>query len=89
MATVRLAVDRGLLAIVVVSLAVRRPFTLQYTRERVPAQFWGSPVFLATNRTISPVWAAAFAVLVAADAAAEYVAAVPSGSTSGLRSTRS
>jgi hypothetical protein len=43
----------------------------------VPAQFWGTPLFLATNRTISGVWAVAFAVLVAADAAAEYVPTVP------------
>ena len=32
---VRLAVDAGLLAIVIVSLAIGRPFTLQYARERV------------------------------------------------------
>ena len=31
-ATVRLAVDGGLLAIVLVSLAIDRPFTLQYAR---------------------------------------------------------
>jgi hypothetical protein len=76
-ARVRLAVDAGLLAIVVVSLGIGRPFTLQYARERVPAQFWNSPVFLATNRIITAVWAGAFVVLVAADAAAEYVPAVP------------
>ena len=76
-ATVRLAVDTGLLAIVLVSLAIDRPFTLQYAREQVPEAFWGNPIFLRTNRIISAVWALAFAVLVAADAAAEYVAAVP------------
>lgn len=76
-ATVRLAVDAGLLAIVLVSLAIGRPFTLQYARERVPQQYWASPLFVSTNRRITAVWAAAFAVLVAADAAAEYVPAVP------------
>jgi len=76
-ATVRLAVDAGLLAIVVVSLAIGRPFTLQYAREQVPEQFWALPVFIVTNRIISTVWALAFAVLVAADAAAEYVPAIP------------
>ena len=76
-ATVRLAVDGGLLAIVVVSLAIGRPCTLQYARERVPSQFWNSPVFLTTNQIITAIWAGAFAVLVAADAAAEYVPAVP------------
>jgi len=76
-ATVRLAVDGGLLAIVLVSLAIGRPFTLAYARERVPEAFWALPVFHATNRIISAVWGLAFAVLVAADAAAEYLAAVP------------
>jgi hypothetical protein len=76
-ATVRLAVDAGLLAIVLLSLAVGRPFTLQYARERVPEALWASPIFLRTNRIISATWALAFAVLVAADAAAEYAPAVP------------
>ena len=76
-ATVRLAVDSGLLAIALVSLAIDRPFTLQYAREQVPEQFWALPVFLTTNRLITWVWAAAFAVLVGADLAAEYAPAVP------------
>jgi hypothetical protein len=76
-ATVRLAVDAGLLAIVLVSLAIGRPFTLQYARERVPEQFWDSPIFMAVNRAITWVWAGAFAVLVAADVAAEWVSAIP------------
>ena len=76
-ATVRLAVDAGLLAIVLVSLAIGQPFTLQYARERVPEQFWALPLFLTTNRIITATWAGAFAVLVAADAAAEWLPAVP------------
>jgi hypothetical protein len=76
-ATVRLAVDAGLLAIVLVSLAIGQPFTLQYARERVPEQFWALPVFFTTNVVITTIWAGAFAVLVAADAAAEWLPAVP------------
>lgn len=76
-ATVRLAVDAGLLAIVLVSLAIGQPFTLQYARERVPEQFWALPVFFTTNLIITSVWAGAFTVLVASDAAAEWVPAVP------------
>jgi hypothetical protein len=76
-ATVRLAVDGGLLAIALVSLVIDRPFTLQYAREQVPEQYWGLPVFLVTNRIITGVWAATFAIHVAADAAAEYVSAIP------------
>jgi hypothetical protein len=76
-AKVRLAVDGGLLLIVVVSLVIGMPFTLQYARESVPQEFWATPVFLRTNVRITAVWAAAFAVLTAADAAAHYVEAVP------------
>jgi len=76
-ATVRLAVDAGLLAIVAISLLIGKPFTLQYAKERVPAEFWQSPRFLAVNRHITLAWAAALAAMVAADAAAEYVPAIP------------
>lgn len=76
-ATVRVAVDTGLFAIAAVSLAIRQPFTLQYARERVPEPIWALPVFYTTNRAITLVWAIAFALHVAADAAAEYVPAIP------------
>lgn len=63
-ATVRLAVDAGLLAIVLTSLAIGRPFTIQYARERVPEAIWALPVFFTTNRLITVVWAIAFAAAV-------------------------
>jgi hypothetical protein len=66
---VRLAVDGGLLAIVLASLAIGRPFTLQYARERVPQAFWRAPLFLTVNRRITWAWAGAFAALVASHAA--------------------
>src|SRR5262249_39052710 len=53
------------------------PFTLQYAREQVPEQYWGLPIFLRTNRIITGVWAVTFGIHVAADAAAEYVSAIP------------
>jgi hypothetical protein len=64
---VRLRVDLGLLVIVLISLAVRRPFTLQYARERVPREIWDSPEFFRTNFTITAVWALAFLAMVVAD----------------------
>src|SRR5215213_5872589 len=66
---VRLCVDAGLLAIVLVSMAVGRPFTLQYARERVAPEFWDRPDFIRANYVISAVWALAFAVMVAAELA--------------------
>ncbi len=76
-ATVRLAVDAGLFAIALVSLAIDQPFTLQYAREQVPQEYWATPLFIATNRRITAAWAVAFAVMTAADAAAEYIEAIP------------
>lgn len=64
---VRLVVDTGLLLIVLVSIAIRQPFTLQYARERVPAEVQVSGEFLRTNYIITAVWALAFATMVAAD----------------------
>ena len=54
-ATVRLAVDAGLLAIVLVSLAIGRPFTLQYARERVPEHDLGPAGLLHDQSPSSPV----------------------------------
>lgn len=63
----RLCVDAGLLVVVLVSLALRRPFTLQYAREQTPREYWVRPEFLRVNDVITAAWALAFAVMVAAD----------------------
>ena len=62
--SVRLCVDSGLLLIVLISLLVGRPFTLQYAREHVAPAFWDSSDFRKTNFVISGAWAVAFAVMV-------------------------
>jgi hypothetical protein len=42
------------------SIAVGRPFTLQYARESAPAEDWENPAFWRANPLISVVWALAF-----------------------------
>ena len=74
---VRLRVDLGLFLIVLASILLRRPFTLQYAREQVPREFWNSPEFVRTNYVITGVWAAAFAVMVLAEAAILYLPGMP------------
>ncbi|HYZ23455.1 MAG TPA: hypothetical protein VE690_14995 [Rhodopila sp.] len=64
---VRLWVDAGLLAIVLLSIALRRPFTLQYAREQVPEALWDTPEFIRTNYVITAIWSLAFAVIVLAE----------------------
>ena len=73
----RLCVDTGLFAIVIVSMLVGRPFTLQYAREQVAPEFWNSPTFVRTNYVITSAWAAAFAVMIAAELALLYVPGFP------------
>jgi hypothetical protein len=74
---VRLCVDAGLLAVVLVSMAARRPFTLQYAREQVAPQLWNRPEFIQTNYVITGVWALAFFVMVLAELALLYVPGLP------------
>jgi hypothetical protein len=68
-AGVRLAVDTGLLLIVLISMAIGQPFTLQYARESVPQALWHQPEFVRVNVVITAVWAAAFAVMAMIDLA--------------------
>jgi hypothetical protein len=74
---VRLCVDAGLLAIVLISLSARRPFTLQYAKEQVPAQYWGNPAFVRANYVISAAWAVVFFLMVIAEGALLYFPNLP------------
>jgi hypothetical protein len=74
---VRLFIDSGLLAIVLLSLLLGRPFTLPYARAQAPVEVWASPRFLRMNKVISAAWALAFAAVVAADAAMLMLPSMP------------
>ncbi len=50
------------------SLAINKPFTLQYAREEVPEEFWEMPGFLFVNKIITLVWAISFLVMTAISA---------------------
>jgi hypothetical protein len=76
-AEVRLRVDAGLVVIVLGSMALRQPFSLQYARERVDASHWDDPDFLRVNYVISGAWAIAFGVLVLADLVMATMPALP------------
>jgi hypothetical protein len=45
--------------VALLSLAIRRPFTLQYARESTERTLWNTPLFLRINYVITAVWAAA------------------------------
>jgi hypothetical protein len=46
-------VDTGLFLIVVISMLVRHHFTLQYAREQVDIELWGSPKFVRINYVLT------------------------------------
>jgi hypothetical protein len=74
---VRLCVDAGLLLIVLASLALGQPFTLQYAREQVSESLWHHPIFVRTNVTVTRAWAVAFGVMTLAEAALLALPALP------------
>ena len=74
---VYLAIDLGLLTVMLGSLAIGKPFTIQYARERVEPALWNTPLFLSINRRITLAWSLAFAIMCAADLLAMYVSSVP------------
>lgn len=74
---VRLVVDAGLLAIVLTSLVIGRPFTLQYAIERVPPEIAATPAFHRANTVITGAWAFAFALMVAGGLLLRFEPAVP------------
>ena len=64
---VRLCADTGLLLIVLISMAIRQPFTMEYAREKVAAEDWNSPRFVRINYVLTAGWAVAFAAMVVAE----------------------
>lgn len=69
---VRFAVDGSLTFLILASLAMRAPFTLQYAREQVPSDFWATPLFLRANYMLTAIWGIAFAITAIADALATF-----------------
>ena len=73
---VLLAVDGGLLTIVIASLLLHEPFTLQYAREQVTPEQWQTPLFLRTNYVVTGVWVVALALMTGVDAAATFASVI-------------
>ncbi|MGA9090017.1 MAG: hypothetical protein WB420_13010, partial [Bradyrhizobium sp.] len=74
---VKLAVDAGVLVIALASLAIGKPFTLQYAREVVDAETAGLPGFLTANYVISWAWALAFLLMMMANVLLIYLPGLP------------
>ncbi len=50
----------ALAAFAIVTLVIRRPFTLAYAKDTTPKEHWDNPIFLRINYVISAAWAGVF-----------------------------
>ena len=55
--------NAAFLAIMVVSVLIKKPFTLQYAEESTPPELWGTPGFFYVNQLITYVWIAVTAFM--------------------------
>lgn len=52
--------NAALLAIALLSILFRKPFTIQYAKEQVEPKFWETPGFISTNYHITWFWCGVF-----------------------------
>jgi hypothetical protein len=74
---IKLTVDAGVLAIALVSLAVRHPFTLQYAREVVDAETAVLPGFIKANYIITWAWTACMLLMMTGNILMIYLPSLP------------
>jgi hypothetical protein len=74
---IKLAVDAGVFAISLTSIALRFPFTLQYAREAVDTETANLPGFLRANYIITSAWTGAFLLMMIANVLLTYVPGLP------------
>lgn len=74
---IKLTVDAGVLAIALVSLAVRYPFTLQYAHEVVDAETAKLPGFVKANYIITWAWAACMVLMMTGNVLMIYLPSLP------------
>ncbi len=74
---IKLAVDAGVLAISLGSLAIGQPFTLQYAREVVDAETAALPDFIKANYIITWAWAACMLLMMVSNILMIYLPGLP------------
>lgn len=74
---IKVSVDAGIFIISLGSMLIRRPFTLQYAIESVPAEIAAMPGFLRANYIITGAWTVAALLMMAANIVLLYVPGLP------------
>jgi hypothetical protein len=74
---VRISVDAGIFLVSLVSILIRRPFTLQYALEVVDAETKKVPGFLRANYVITWAWTGAALLMMVGNITLIYVPSLP------------
>ena len=74
---VKFAVDAGMLLVILASIAIGKPFSLQYALEVVDAETAKLPGFIRANYTITLAWSAAMLLMMAGNVVLIYVPGLP------------
>jgi hypothetical protein len=76
-AAIKVAVDAGIFLVSLLSIVVRRPFTLQYAMEAVDAETAKVPGFLRANYMIAWAWTGATLLMMIGNILLVYVPGLP------------
>src|SRR6267154_1813357 len=74
---VKFAVDAGIFLVTLISIVIRRPFTLQYAREVVDAETARIPGFIRANYIIAWAWTASMLLMMVGNIALIFVPSLP------------
>jgi hypothetical protein len=74
---VHIALNGATLAVILLSIALGAPFTLQYAREQVDLKTLRQPGFLHVNYVLSWAWAGALTLMFVSNVLAIYVPSLP------------
>jgi hypothetical protein len=74
---VKLAVDTGIFLVSLMSILIRRPFTLQYALEKVDAETAQRPEFIKATYVIAWAWTGAMLLMMIGNLATIYVPTLP------------
>ena len=73
----KFAVDTGIFLLTLTSIAIRRPFTLQYAREAVDAEIARLPGFIRANYVITWAWTGSMLLMMIGNVATIYLPGLP------------
>jgi hypothetical protein len=77
LSAVKFSVDAGVLLVILLSIMIRHPFTLQYALEKVDAETARLPGFIRANYIITWAWAAAMLAMTIGNVALIYMPGLP------------